>query len=417
MPEITVGYQVNHPPLSYTDEKTGQFAGITRDVLDQIQKDSGFRFRYVALPATNVTSQYLKEHGIEVLTGVEYNDVNASTVSMHLSQPYLNSEKVFVAPKELVFDNQSKLKLALATGSASLDKEIANVFPNYTIQKYATVEECFKAVSSGEADLLMENRYVVEPHMAKPQYQDFSVVLATGLVEHLCVATLIPSDREGTSVVSDQRFISIIDKCIGLISEQELNRMIINHVYNQQYKLTFLDLTYRYRWMLAVVGVLLTVCFALLLRARHLEAEKNEQLSKKNSQLSIAIDQAEHANMAKSQFLARMSHEIRTPMNAIVGMTQLAKSKIQDSEKVSEYLDKITISSHVLLNLINDVLDMSAIESNKLKIGHNTFDFKELLTGITTLYYSQCKDKGIEFGVELNHVTEESLIGDALRVN
>lgn len=89
--------------------------------------------------------------------------------------------------------------------------------------------------------------------------------------------------------------------------------------------------------------------------------------------------QADEASKAKSRFLARMSHEIRTPMNAIVGLTEIAKKHLTDPNRIEQYLSKIDSASHVLLNIINDVLDMSAIKNNKLKIAHEKFDMKKSL--------------------------------------
>ncbi len=138
---------------------------------------------------------------------------------------------------------------------------------------------------------------------------------------------------------------------------------------------------------------------------------------RKNRQLQEAFTQAECANHAKSEFLSRMSHEIRTPMNAIVGLTEIAKSEVNEPEKVTMRLEDIQNSSKILLNIINDVLDMSAIESEKLKIGHSQFDFKQLLTSICDMYYPICNQKEIKFEMNLVDMAEEQLIGDSLRVN
>lgn len=156
------------------------------------------------------------------------------------------------------------------------------------------------------------------------------------------------------------------------------------------------------------------------LREAKVQDEANEAYlameKKKNAQLSEAIVAAERANVAKSEFLARMSHEIRTPMNAIIGETTLAQSNLHKPEKLEKYLNQIEVSSKHLLNLINDVLDMSAIESNKMKISYVDFDIKEVVTTVTTLYYSQCKTKGIRFEAKADNVNVEFLIGDQLRL-
>ena len=149
-----------------------------------------------------------------------------------------------------------------------------------------------------------------------------------------------------------------------------------------------------------------------------IEHNKNEDIRlEKNQQLMDTLIQADEASKAKSRFLARMSHEIRTPMNAIVGLTEIAKKHLTDPNRIEQYLSKIDSASHVLLNIINDVLDMSAIKNNKLKIAHEKFDMKKIINSITAIYYNQCKQKGIKLEVISACLTHEILIGDSLRVN
>ena len=104
-------------------------------------------------------------------------------------------------------------------------------------------------------------------------------------------------------------------------------------------------------------------------------------------------------------------------MNAIIGLTAIAKTEVNSPERVTDDLTKIDGSSKLLLNIINDVLDMSAIEGGKLKLEKAPFNFKQMLSNITTLFYQQAKMKNITFNVKMNGVMEETVIGDELRVN
>ncbi|MDO4275670.1 MAG: response regulator [Eubacteriales bacterium] len=134
--------------------------------------------------------------------------------------------------------------------------------------------------------------------------------------------------------------------------------------------------------------------------------------------LQAAMLTAERANMAKSEFLSRMSHEIRTPLNAIIGMTTIAAASVRDPARVEDCLSKITFSSKHLLMLINDVLDMSKIESNKMMLHDDPFDIFEIVNGFVSTVYAQAKGKGIEFYETMEGFGDNTVfIGDSLRLN
>ncbi|MEG2583506.1 MAG: response regulator [Oscillospiraceae bacterium] len=141
----------------------------------------------------------------------------------------------------------------------------------------------------------------------------------------------------------------------------------------------------------------------------------NEE-QRKNENLKNALLAAQQANTAKSEFLSRMSHEIRTPMNTIIGMSTLAASCVNDPAQVSEYLSKVGISARFLLSLINDILDMSRIESGKTLIRHESIPFEEFMNGINSICHAQALEKGLEYDAIITSFIEEDYIGDAMKL-
>ncbi|MDE6020897.1 MAG: response regulator, partial [Ruminococcus sp.] len=133
--------------------------------------------------------------------------------------------------------------------------------------------------------------------------------------------------------------------------------------------------------------------------------------------LAEALAQAQYANNAKTTFLNNMSHDIRTPMNAIIGFTSLAVTHIDNKSQVQDYLGKIMTSSNHLLSLINDVLDMSRIESGKVKIEEKEVSLPDIMHDLKTIVQSDVKAKQLEFYIDTLDVVNETIICDKLRLN
>ncbi len=132
--------------------------------------------------------------------------------------------------------------------------------------------------------------------------------------------------------------------------------------------------------------------------------------------LALAAERAEAANRAKSDFLSRMSHDIRTPMNAILGMTAVAGMHIDEKERVLDALSKITMSSKHLLGLINEVLDMSRIESGKVSLTENVFNLADTLESLLTVFHSQIESKNLALNVNIIKLEHEDVVGDEQRL-
>jgi signal transduction histidine kinase/DNA-binding response OmpR family regulator len=138
--------------------------------------------------------------------------------------------------------------------------------------------------------------------------------------------------------------------------------------------------------------------------------------NKKNELLELAVQQAEAASKAKSDFLSNMSHDIRTPMNAILGMTAVAAMHIDDKSRVMDALAKITSSGKHLLGLINSVLDMSKIESGRITLSEDEFNLSDSIQSLFALFHTQISEKNIDLNANVARIKHEKVIGDEQRL-
>ena len=169
-----------------------------------------------------------------------------------------------------------------------------------------------------------------------------------------------------------------------------------------------------------IIGVILFIRnrqnnMFVLERQRQEEAYKKE-LEDKNRELELAIKQEAKANRSKQEFLFNMSHDIRTPMNAIIGFTSLAQSHLDDKEMLDSYLKKISTSSEYLLSLINDVLDMSRIESGKLKIEESSVYLPSILDDIRDIVSSNVQKKQLSLNTDIVDLKDTNVLTDPLKL-
>lgn len=156
--------------------------------------------------------------------------------------------------------------------------------------------------------------------------------------------------------------------------------------------------------------------YRVLIYMRDIDATRRED-ERTRQALRDALLLAENANHAKTDFISRMSHDIRTPMNAIIGMSAIARANLDDPEKISDCLNKIGISAKFLLSLINDILDMSKIESGKVRISQREFHLRNMVQDISAVIYPQTVEHGLAFDLQIDQSVPAVCIGDELRLN
>ena len=204
----------------------------------------------------------------------------------------------------------------------------------------------------------------------------------------------------------------------SILSEENLNEIFQNVGSNYIYKFEYCTLDEKIFKNMAVIPISKTESGkieSIMLIVQDITQEKQMEIASRKA-LKDAYDAANLANHSKTEFLSNMSHDIRTPMNAIVGMTAIAGANIDNKERVIDCLGKITKSSRHLLGLINEVLDMSRIESGRFTLSEEDFNLAELVDNLVTMTKNDIEAHSHNFEVRVGKINHENVFGDSLRL-
>lgn len=426
---LRVAVADNLPPLSYLDE-SGEFKGVYIDILTEISRISGIAFEFVpvALDEELLGYNYYRNNDIDLCL-VKDNEVSRAyekleTSGIRISVPFFQANKVLVAKRGLAFSDEFQYSIAYMKDESTLGEAAKLWFPDSTLLAYDNAQECINAVLKGDADMMIYDRYLAEYQLLSPKNEGLVIVPSLSVTEGISLTPMYLKygsfERMGESAkdeyLASEHFVSALNKAISMLNPDTVEDIVLENtvaIYSMQMPLR--DLAYKYRFQLCSIALVILTIIATIVGWYYIERRNYAIMQTKNEQLADALRQATHASNAKSDFLSSMSHEIRTPMNAVVGLTEIARDHTDDPEKMKDYLKKIDTSSKVLLGIINNVLDMSAIENEKLKLANEPFDMQTILADIDTLYSTQCRSRSISL-VTKYEVRHDALIGDELRI-
>lgn len=405
---IVIGFLPNDMPLAYTDSKANAPAGILIRLLQELEHLCNVKVTLKPLPTGADFTTSIRSGDYDLIAGViDADPYRSDIVNMRLSKPFFHGRVMAVADRNKPINLKMPLKIALPFNFLAYRDYISKNYPHFTIVNKSDTQTCLQAVASGEADLTLQNSHVISYHLQNPQFENLQVLSLFNFPDNLCLAA--PNTPTGN------KLLTILNKSIDTISGKTVADIIISETTHAIYKPTFIDLLHKYHYHIGLFILLLTGLFSAWFYFNRQRQKYLLLLEQKNQELEQTAQQALSASQAKSSFLSRMSHEIRTPLNAILGFSSLADST--DNKKlVQEYLQKINYSSTLLLGIVNDILDMSAIEKQKLKLDASPFDLNNILEELAHLYELQCRERGISFQLHRDYTPHSCLIGDSLRL-
>ncbi|MDD3395261.1 MAG: transporter substrate-binding domain-containing protein [Anaerotignum sp.] len=388
-PTIRVLYDAEWEPFEIL-QADGTPHGVSIDVLEEVSKATGVNFEYTYVNNQQEKAELLHNGGFDILPAISYSYQWAEKYNVYITQPYINADYTIVSKNKF----KELHHIALPRGFYISETVKTMVDRDVDITYFDTVKECIEAVNNEETDCTYVNAYEADYYISFPKYRLLQYRTVEGLCQQISV---------GVSKDADPILFSIITKGLSSISQEEMREIIRSHL-NHPKQSGFFDMMYtnpvHFATILLILGFFLTAYAIVYILYRN-----------KNKQNEIL----QTANKAKSDFLSRISHDMRTPMNAILGISSLGMG-CTDLEKSKEYHEKVNQTGKYLLTLINDTLDMSVIENNKMKLHPKPYYLRELIQAAETLIHERAMENSVVFYIQMRSEFQQAVMVDKLRL-
>jgi len=412
---IPIALESDNYPNSFFNEQADEWQGIVIDIITEIEAITGFTFGTVNSKNDNwSTVLAMLEDGTAAMTGELIPTPERENRFLWADSAYQTDYFALLSSADLPNVNirqVSQLRVGVMVNTAYAEY-FYELFPNHELViKYTSNYEGFQALANGEVDLLMATRNLL---LNATNYMEM-----TGIKENLVLDRAYES-RFGFNI-NQETLSSIISKAQNLVDTDSITDNWIRKVFDYRGQMARAQAPYLAAATIAAV-VVVFLMILILYRNRQMGKkleltveERTKELVARTAELEIQTHAAEVASQAKSEFLSRMSHEIRTPLNAIIGMNKIALGTTKDETTVNS-LNEISSASNHLLGILNDVLDMSKIESGKFVLSEETFVLSTAMLEVETIIKQRCDEKHISFDTNIEDMPDQGVVGDKMRL-
>lgn len=392
-PHLVAGVPTDRIPEGWQEQ--GQYKGIAVDMLKRLMRHSGLSFEVLGLPPGQTTQ--------EILSSGEYNLVLPVLHRPDLRNEFYQSVNLY-NPEVSLAGLQGKklpagnaLRVGVAQEISGLEYAVKLKYPQATIVHFSTQKTALQGLNEGKIDAIVNTNYFWQFLRQNPAYNDVAVLSKMDAVVSICIG----GNRGGANPL----LFSIIDKAVGQFDADKTKALISKYDTTLFYHYTVWDHLRANKTMVVIIALLVTL--VLLMFGQKMRYYQN---------LATKSQELERAMAARADFLSRMNHDIRTPMNAIIGFTNLLRQEPNLTTEGNTYIAKLDYASKYLLNLLNDVLDVSKIDSGKLTLNEKVMDGLQFWQTLTELFATQAKVKNIKLVAEFGVLPTPWVVMDKLRM-
>ncbi len=390
-------------PYSYVED--GEMKGIIPDYFRQLAKKAGIKYQIVVC---NTREEWMKKQKEDpALLSLDLRSTSENLVEAMdycVTAPYMTMRIARVTRRD--FDGNIKTVATVDQGSSgSIEDDYVKDVKKLL---YEDREGAMEAVKKGKADAAFVYYYTAQEYVNR----DLSGALTYTLMDQSSYSYHIMVTDKG-----DHALAGILTKCIYAMPDDAIENIAAKYTSYKAEDLTPMMLAQLHPVAVFMLIAILIVFVIFLILLVWRIGKMQKAALKDAEKMSILAEQAQAASRAKSTFLSSMSHDIRTPMNAIIGFTSLATAHIDNREQTLDYLKKISTSGQHLLALINDILDMSRIESGRMNLEKKMVHLPTLVHDLRTINQVNITSKRLELFIDTLDVTNEDIMTDPLRLN
>lgn len=393
--DIVIGFLNDDIGVSVMDPKTKMLSGVISDYVILAQnclQNETLEFELRGYDTRQEQLEALEKGEIDLIFHFSQNPYVAETNNFVLSDTVWTFNMAAISLKN-GFDESGDNSVAICKDNIALKAYVSYNYPNWDIVEYDDFNATIKAVLDGEADCFLSNSGVALNYLKNNKLQ--SVFLTK------------PANTSFAIKQNEPLLLSIMNKTLMYMPTSKLSGAVVSYS-NALQKVSVKEFIQDNVLILSTVltSVFLVIMF-IILRLLHKSKKSalaalqaNKKLEENQKELQKALVEAQSAIKAKTTFLNNMSHDIRTPINGIIGMLNILEKNENDPKQVHECIDKIGMSSRLLLSLINDVLDMAKLDSGASIIDNESIDISKVCEEITTTLLFQAQEAGIEVNIE-----------------